>query len=133
MDLIPGFNDVLQWLNDTAQTLMSSTESLAKSLADYIDLLQKRIEAITGVIEKIIDLIQKFFEIFPQGGGLYILKVPWAAGGNDYFKNALNTPGGPSSSVIGYTAGFVFLAGGLDTRAQAAAKATLKSLEFIFG
>ena len=148
IDFIPGLSDLIDWINNFAQALLSGVDTASKTLTDFINLLQQRVEALTKLIEQLEDTLNKLTNIFPANAGIYLLKIDFHAGGNDYFKNALITSTNtPTSTSIGYCGGIVFLVGvgnpsgargGLDSEIgkslaeqEALAKAAFKSLELI--
>jgi len=148
IDFIPGLSDLIDWINNLAQSLLSGVDTASKTLTDFIDLLQQRVDALTKLIEQLADTLDKLTRIFPANAGIYLLKIDFHIGGNDYFKNALiNSTNTPTSTSVGYCGGIIFLVGagnpsgargGLDSEIgkslaeqEALAKAAFKSLDLL--
>ena len=111
LGMFPKMDQIMKLMERLLDSLLAGTEKMTSATQNFIDLLQKKIDSLKKIIETVNSFIQILTDDFSLPD-LYFLSVPYAKGGNEYFKTSVRSAkNGPTSDSSAYTAGVVLVYG----------------------
>ena len=110
-DLIGDFNAFFGAINSLADTLRNIAGDSSTALDEIIAFLESKIKELDE-INNSLQAVLKLFTIGLPKGGVYVLSIPSAVGGNDLIKSALSGASNKPPDDLDFAVGFFMMGGG---------------------
>ena len=110
-DIITEFGDFFIFLNTFADTIRNMAKDSSEAIAQMITFLEEKIKELDE-LNKVLQRILKLFTTGLPQGGVYVLAVPNAIGGNSLIKNALQGSQGKPTDDLDFCVGYLIVGGG---------------------
>ena len=110
-DLIGDFNDFFGAIKSLADTLRNIAGNSSTALDEIIAFLESKIKELDE-INNSLQAVLKLFTVGLPSGGVYVLSIPSAVGGNDLIKSALSGASNRPPDDLDFAVGFFMMGGG---------------------
>ena len=110
-DIISEFGDFFTFLNTFADTIRNMAGDSSEAIKKIIKFLDEKIKELDE-LNKTLQRILKLFSVGLPQGGVYVLTIPNAVGGNELIKSALTSSKGKPTDDLDFCVGYLIVGGG---------------------